>query len=329
MPESPTDRTTSRAAVRVNAGFAGDTPILMADGRLKRLGEIRSADRVYGSHMAGRYRRYLLTHVVEHRRRVGRAFLVTLEDGTRLTVGIDQRLLSERGWKHVTGAERGSLRRPHLTVNNGLMGIGRFASPPEIDEDYRRGYLCGMIRGDGQLGHYPPGAPGRPYAVVHRFRLALADGEALERSRRYLSAFGVPTREFVFSEATEARRKMHAVRAQSASAVGAVEELVRWPAATPSEGWRKGFLAGVFDAEGSCSQGILRISNSDPDILNMITDCLLHFGFGMVREAPRTHVRDCHCRGECGDRRGHIRCLNERQGGQAAPDVGSLSRPIA
>ncbi|MEU8124986.1 LAGLIDADG family homing endonuclease [Spirillospora sp. NPDC049024] len=277
-------------ARKVNAGLAGSTPILTADGRTKRLGELRSEDRVYGSHMVGRYRRYLVTHVVELRRRVDPAFLVVLDDGTRLTVGADQRFLSERGWKHVTGAEQGSRRRPHLTVNNSLMGIGRFASPPEADEDYRRGYLCGMIRGDGQLGHYPQGAPGRPYAVVHRFRLALADDEALERSRRYLTGFGVPTREFVFSEATEARRRVSAIRAQSASAVEAIEEIVRWPLASPSEGWRKGFLAGVFDAEGSCSKGILRFSNSDPQILSMITDCLLHFGFRVVREAPRTFV---------------------------------------
>lgn len=207
MPESPTDRTTSRAAVRVNAGFAGDTPILMADGRLKRLGEIRSADRVYGSHMAGRYRRYLLTHVVEHRRRVGRAFLVTLEDGTRLTVGIDQRLLSERGWKHVTGAERGSLRRPHLTVNNGLMGIGRFASPPEIDEDYRRGYLCGMIRGDGQLGHYPPGAPAGPMPWCIAFALHW------QTARRWSEAAATsPLSESPLASSSSRRRRKHGGR---------------------------------------------------------------------------------------------------------------------
>ncbi|WP_141575602.1 LAGLIDADG family homing endonuclease [Actinomadura sp. WMMA1423] len=276
--------------VAVHAGLAGDTPILLADGRTKRLDELRSADRVYGTHMAGRYRRYLLTRVVELRRSVAPAFLVTLGDGTRLEAGADHRLLSERGWKHVTGAEQGSRRRPHLTVNNSLMGIGEFASPPEVDGDYRRGYLCGMIRGDGHLGHYPQGTPGRHYAVVHRFRLALADDEALERSRRYLAGFGVPTREFVFSEATEARRRVNAIRAQSKSAVEAIEELVRWPSAPPSEGWRKGFLAGIFDAEGSCSSGILRISNSDPQILSVITECLCHFGFRAVRETPRTHV---------------------------------------
>ena len=34
------------------------------------------------------------------------------------------------------------------------MGTGGFAPGPKGGADYRRGYLCGMIRGDGNLGSY-------------------------------------------------------------------------------------------------------------------------------------------------------------------------------
>lgn len=272
---------------RREAGMGGQTPVLMTDGRTRPVHALRAADRVYGSRMDGRYRRYVITEVVEHRRVHGPAHLIVLQDGTRLIAGEDQSLLSERGWKYVTGTEQGAGRRPHLTPNNSLMGVGRFAAGPQDDLDYRRGYLCGMIRGDGQIGHYPQGPSNAPSTVLHRFRLALADFEALERSRRYLTGFGVVTQEFLFSEATAARREVKAIRAQSAAAVARVEDLIRWPSPVPPE-WRKGFLAGVFDAEGSCSRGILRITNSDPRILHMITDCLSHFGFRAVREGPRT-----------------------------------------
>ena len=79
----------------------------------------------------GRYRRY-----VTHRgaRRTGRPSSrhtgSTLEDGTELVTSGDHRFLTDRGWKHVTGAEHGAGRRPHLTVNNKLMGTGRFACAP-------------------------------------------------------------------------------------------------------------------------------------------------------------------------------------------------------
>ena len=58
------------------------------------------------------------------------AYRVTLEDGTELVASGDHRFLTNRGWKYVTGAEQGAEQRPHLTVNNELLGTGRFAAPP-------------------------------------------------------------------------------------------------------------------------------------------------------------------------------------------------------
>ncbi len=112
------------------------------------------------------------------------AYRVALEDGTELVASGDHRFLSDRGWKHVTGAEQGADRRPHLTLSNKLMGVGQFAPAPADTPDYRRGYLCGLIRGDGHLGSYSYDRPGRSHGDVHRFRLALADFEALRRAAR-------------------------------------------------------------------------------------------------------------------------------------------------
>ena len=57
--------------------------------------------------------------------------------------------------------------------------------------DYRRGYICGLVRGDGTVGSYSYARPGRTNADVHRFRLALTDLEALRRGREYLRDAGV------------------------------------------------------------------------------------------------------------------------------------------
>jgi len=53
------------------------------------------------------------------------------------------------------------------------MGPGRFAAPLQHGPEYRRGYLCGLIRGDGHLGSYSYQRPGRTRGDVHRFRLAM------------------------------------------------------------------------------------------------------------------------------------------------------------
>ena len=263
--------------------LGGETPILMADGRTRPLAELQPGDEIYGTVRRGSYRRYVRTTVLAHWQTVKPAYRVTLEDGTQLVSSGDHRFLSDRGWKHVVGAEAGPLQRPHLTTSNKLMGVGGFAEPPKPGADYRRGYLCGMIRGDGTIhqGRHQR-ANGSMYHL-RQFRLALTDQEALDRSRTYLSRLGVACTEFVFTNATATRRQLTAIRCGGLDNVGFIRWLVGWPD-EPSLDWRKGFLAGVFDAEGSYSRGILRISSTDPDLLAWLGSSLHELGFTFAAE---------------------------------------------
>jgi DNA repair photolyase len=275
--------------------LSGDTPILMADGRTKPLADVEVGEAIYGTVRQGKYRRYVITEVLDHWAARKHAYRITLEDGTELTASDDHRFLTDRGWKHVTGTEHGRQRRPHLSLSNKLMGTGQFASPPPDEPAYRRGYLCGLIRGDGHLGHYSYARPPRSPNDVHRFRLALVDLEALRRAHVYLTDLGVGTTEFSYQEAVGERKALRAIRTSARAAVAAVEEIVRWPTA-PSDQWRKGFLAGIFDAEGSYSLGVLRIANTDPAIIEQITSCLRRFEFRFAvetrtRAKPLVNVR--------------------------------------
>ncbi|MEA2459011.1 MAG: hypothetical protein QOC95_1983, partial [Thermoleophilaceae bacterium] len=267
--------------------ISGDTRILMADGRTKPLAEVQVGDAIYGTVRDTYYRRYAVTEVLDHWSTVKPAYRVTLEDGTALVTSGDHRFLTGRGWKFVTGTECGRARRPHLTLNDKMMGVGAFAEGPRKDSDgYRRGYLCGLIRGDGTLGSYSYDRPGRTHSEVHRFRLALADLEALSRGREYLAYTGVHTQEFSFLTGTDSWRPMSAIRTSTRANVARIGELIEWPRGA-EDGWCRGFLAGIFDAEGSNSGGILRISNTDPAIIDWTTWCLRRFGF-------RTVVEDLH-----------------------------------
>jgi DNA repair photolyase len=147
--------------------LSGDTPVLMADGRHKPIADVRVGDRIYGTVRSGRYRRYAPTVVQAHWQTLKPAYRVTLADGTILTASGDHRFLTERGWKHVTAAEQGRDRRPHLTAGNALVGVGALAEQPTESADYRRGYLGGMIRGDAE------------------------DFGALARAGRYLADLGI------------------------------------------------------------------------------------------------------------------------------------------
>jgi DNA repair photolyase len=265
----------------------GETPVLMADGRTKPLAEVAVGDPIYGTVKQGYYRRYALTTVLAHWSTAKPAYRVSIEDGTQLVCSGDHRFLTERGWKHVIGTEWGGpLQRPFLTVNNRLMGVGGFAEPPKETVAYRRGYLCGMIRGDRTIQGdrpYPPieaCAPGRG----HAFRLALIDSEGLSRTRGYLADASIGCTEFVLAEESVTRRRVMAIRASGRDKVHTIQWLIDWPQ-NPAPDWHKGFLAGIFDAEGSYSRGILRISNTDPEIVEWTVASLKALGFDWAIES--------------------------------------------
>jgi len=220
---------------------SGDTRILMADGTTRALADVAVGDAIYGTVREGHYRRYAITEVLAHWSTMKPAYRITLEDGTKLVTSGDHRFLTQRGWKHVTGAEQGPEQRPFLTVNNKLMGFGGFADPPKDSVEYRRGYLCGMIRGDAHLG------------------LTSTDPEALNRAHHFLGTVGLLTNDFD------------------------VEDLGGWPEA-PDRDWHCGFLAGIFDAEGSYSRGVWRVPNTNPEIIKRTTGALDVLGFDYVLE---------------------------------------------
>jgi DNA repair photolyase len=263
-----------------------ETPILMGDGRTRALAALRVGDEIIGTTLRGRYRRYTRTRVLAHWQTRKLAYRVELADGTQLIASGEHRFLTERGWKHVMPAESAA-QRPYLTTNNHLVGVGAFAPPPVEDESYRRGYLCGMIRGHGTLRRYDY-AGGRRDGVdtQHQFRLALIDLEALARSRRYLADLAVATQEIGFA-VPAGQRPMRAIRSSSRSAFERISAAIAWPDA-PDDGWRRGLLAGIFDAEGSRSQHVLRISNMDPSMIEQARAALVRFGFDPVIETqPR------------------------------------------
>jgi DNA repair photolyase len=265
--------------------LAADTPVLVADGRTKPISDLRVGETIYGTVRRGSYRRYVATTVLAHWRTVKPAYRIELADGTRLIASEDHRFLTGRGWKYVTGTENGATRRPHLTPKSKLMGVGAFAEQPKDSIDYRRGYLCGMVRGDAHLGEYFYERKDRGGGHILSFRLALADQEALHRTRCYLTGFGITTAEFTFAAETQTRRRMTAIRTAAHDQVRTIQWLIRWPDA-PSADWRKGFLAGIFDAEGSYGH-CLRIHNTDPAIIDWTSSCLASLGFNVVME-PRT-----------------------------------------
>jgi DNA repair photolyase len=264
----------------------GDTLVLMGNGGTTPIRHVRPGDQIYGTERRGAYRRYVLTRVLDHWMVRKPAYRVTLENGTELVTSGDHRFLTRRGWKHVIGAEQGPLQRPHLTLNSKLMGTGAFAEGPIENADYKRGYLCGVIRGDGHLSTRPYLRRDGRTEELNRFRLALTDFEAVARVQVYLDEVGIDTTNFRFSAAEGRYREVQAIRTGRRASIAAIREHIAWPRRT-SDDWYKGFLAGIFDAEGTFSSHIVRICNTDPTMIDWITFACRRLGLPFTVERVR------------------------------------------
>jgi DNA repair photolyase len=275
--------------------MGGDTRILMADGRTRTLAELREGDEIYGTERRGSYRRYVRTRVLAHWSVIKPAYRVTLADGTELITSADHRLLTRRGYKFTTGTEHGPAQRPHLTLNDKLLGTGAFASAPADCPDYRTGYLCGLIRGDGLIGTYCYSGRRRQKDVQHQFRLALVGREALERARRYLLDREIGTNE-LFQRAAGDYQEMLGIRTYAGRSVERIRELVCIPNER-SPDWCKGFLAGIFDAEGCYSAGNLRITNTAAELIQTTVDCARRFDWDVTVETNTRGIQNVRFRG--------------------------------
>lgn len=103
--------------------LAPGTPVLLADGTQRPIGELRVGDEILGTAPHGAYRRYVRTRVLDRWTTRRRAYRVTLADGTRLVASGDHRFLTERGWRHVVGGGH----RAHLALGDVLVGPGAAA----------------------------------------------------------------------------------------------------------------------------------------------------------------------------------------------------------
>ena len=234
--------------------LAPETRITLVDGSARPLRDVAIGDQILGTAPGTRHRRLVATDVRDVWHSVRRAYRVTLTDGTVLVASGDHRLLTQRGWKHVTGTQPGPRRRPHLTTRDVVMGVGGYRALAErpaspADHDYRRGYLTGTAASDG--ANAIDGGGRRPKVVVqHELRLTPSGAEAADHVRSHI--------EF---------------------------------APDPPLAWRQGFAAGLFDAGGRVDGTAVRFYESDPGIVGQLEQSLDRLGMPFVKEPARAGAR--------------------------------------
>lgn len=265
---------------------SGDTLVLMGDLTTKKIKNVKIGDKIIGLNKLKNKQSHSLKLVkttVLNKFQVRKIpYKIYLENGTILICSDEHRWLTNRGWKYTIGKMQGRKRRKYLTCQNKIRGTGSLLETPKITEDYMKGYLSGMIRGDGLLKKYKVIRKKRKSynEYVYMFRLALIDNNAIKRVKAYLNFFGIISSNFKFFT-KNTKSYLWAIRTSKKEYFYKLHTLIAINLS--SKEWQRGFMAGFFDAEGTFS-GNLRICNTDDFLLDLYTKCARNLGFSFKKE---------------------------------------------
>ena len=259
------------------------TQVFMADGSSKRIDDVQVGDEIYGVEKTKtNYHAIVKAKVTAKAETFKKPWRLTFSNGQQIVCSGDHRFLTERGWKFAAGSEFGNYRRPHLTPNNNMVCIPNYPMGDfDITDDYRRGYLSGIIRGDANLAQYNYNGIDQ-----YHFRLALKEKEGIDRTSDYLAHFGIDVRDFEFpmvERATKEIVKHTAIRKQGVYNYEKIKDLIANN--TDNREWLRGFMAGIYDAEG-CKGNVKRMSNSDDEIISIYCQALDAFGIAYTFDKP-------------------------------------------
>lgn len=223
-----------------------NTPVLFDDFIWRELGQVKVGDTLIGfdEHPPlPRHRKYRRSTVEAVYRFNKPALRVVTTSGDVIATADHLWLTgrSKKRWK----------KTDQLAAGDRLYGFPLVAfRPPTID--YKMGYVSGMTAGDGTSNLSDE-------SQIY-WRVALADPEPLERLASYLAEFGIdaPIRPFD-SGSPLTKKVMQKVETRSRASV---QKILGFE--SESFEFARGFLAGLFDAEGSHNRS-LRIHQTRPN----------------------------------------------------------------
>ena len=197
------------------------------------------------------------------------AFRFTFSDGTSIISGIDHRFLTSRlGWKYAWELREGSRIRNIPTTQT-------MRETP----DYKVGYLAGYSRGDGAFKQGDTGGNGR------WVRLSCTDYAVVQRIHEYLDELRLEPQPIKTLHAPEGSLTCWAVEKRSKAAVDWFEQ-ARDTSIPRPEDYKRGFVAGMYDSDGSFGKGraIRFYQKTDMEALDYVTGvlCSLDFPLGTI-----------------------------------------------
>lgn len=244
-----------------------NTKILMEDLTWQNIQEIKIGDKIIGVKKQGDFCFYpgVVTDTMKRRAEV---WAIETENGTTHST-MDHPWLMGRGFR--------TLRENKYGTRDVLRKI---ATPQENftdTDDYRLGYIIGVIEGDGYLGSKPG---------QHVCRI-VGEYEMLDAVLQFSDELGLPFYAANFNGGIIYHNVTRSVKCSRKVICDGIKDIIANPPTTFE--FIRGWVAGIYDAEGSWSSAI-RISNFDPILIERIEKYTHYLGFKTVVEKNGTRI---------------------------------------
>ena len=298
-----------------------ETLILYADWKWRPIGDAKIGDWIIGFDeyvASGKGMRCLRrTQITGVTHTTTQAYEIKTTHSTVMASG-------DHKWLHGLGSSRWITTR-NLTMLSSLRWVG-FDSrgiDTEFSSDYRKGYLTGITDGDGTWRY----EPGKPYDRTHTpyWRLAMKDSEAIERTKLFLQLEGVRAYEGKMTQNNGHEHIVELSKLETRS-LGEIEKLDKILNPIDSEDYKRGYVAGFFDAEGSFNHANIRLSNTNIDYIQNVYSYLTYLGFSVKiekRDPSDNHHRPMYNVRIAGPRRERLRFFSVLQ-----PAISRKSLPL-
>ena len=204
---------------------------------------------------------------------------LNLENGMSLQVTKEHPILTSRGgrwgWRPAKRYKVGQNIKyfPNIEVIK-----------PNHNQNYRVGYIVGMMVGDGCIKKYID----KNGYDMFKIRLAVKDDEIIDRMEKYLNDFEISLYRKPFLISTyQGDVYKDALFGNKRKIFNSLNSLIQSNyGKNNAYEYYCGFLAGIYDAEGNISKKnkIIRISNYDNGVLNEIERCLNNIKIPYKRE---------------------------------------------
>ena len=251
--------------------FGENTQILMSDFSTKNVQDVKVGDEVMGINRRG----------VRLHTRLEPTKVVNIMNREAETIKINNKTVVTPNHKFLYNKYRHLWQQVKSLHLKNVKSIE--CEPFENEDEYWKGWLSGLIDGDGCFFNFKS----NNNKFYLRFKIGLNEEEVIDLVQEKLEYFGF--------EGIQRRKdkKLSIIEMTRVPQTTKLKEFVSYKTMREnvSKDFKRGYLAGFFDAEGYQDKGEIRISQKQIDILKMVQDFAIELGFEtQIREEKRVNV---------------------------------------